>query len=67
MSDDAGEKLTFYIFWTIKIIVALFVFKVVLVALGFTGYIPGADEIYNFFLKIVFYLGTGQSSISQKF
>ena len=41
----------------LKILVAAFLLKAVLSIVGFTGYIPVLDEVYNFVMKAMFSLG----------
>jgi hypothetical protein len=37
----------------LKVLAVIFIVKVVLMIMGFTGYIPIADEVYSFFMKLV--------------
>ncbi len=45
----------------LKLLAAIFVVKIVLMAVGFTGYIPIADEVYSFFMKLVLSISGNQN------
>lgn len=67
MSNESGETLTYVIFAAIKVFVALFVLKVILMAVGFPGYIPVGDEVFAFVMKAIMLLGTGSSIMPTRF
>lgn len=45
---DDGEKLTKAIFFVIKGFALLFIIKGILMAIGYKGYVPLADEVFGF-------------------
>lgn len=67
MTEGSSEKFTFVIFSLFKLFVALFVLKVICICAGFTGYIPGGDEVYAFMIKILLILGTGRNIMPTQF
>ncbi len=67
MADGSGETLTKAIFAAIKILIALFILKVVLIVLGYKGYIPFADEVFAAFMKVIMLFGTGKAVIPTSF
>jgi hypothetical protein len=46
-----------YFFLALKAVIAMLILKTVLTVLGFTGYIPVVDEVYNVTLRPIFSAG----------
>ncbi len=67
MSDGSGETFTKAILTALKILAGLLIFKVVLLALGYKGYIPFADEVFAAFMKVLMLFGTGRNVIPTNF
>lgn len=63
MANDYDPKSA--LFLLAKIVIALFVLRVVLYAAGFQGYIPVADEVFSTIMRVVFAAGGGQGVLPQ--